>query len=242
MKDCARALGAAFLAALMSGCAAPSDSPFDAQGRYLSTLAQPETLIATDRAFAAAAQERGQFTAYREYAAPEAVMFVPQAVNAQEWLAQRTDPAQSLRWQPQGVWSSCDGTLAVTLGAWQGANGRQGDYLTVWRRQEDGGYKWVLTQADITDAPRPVLAEPARMVADCATGAETPALAIQAANAAARDPRMKGAGQAYDNSSRDNTLYLNIVSDSDASRAWALYALRGGELAEVLRGEVGAAR
>ena len=53
---------------------------------------------------------------------------------------------------------------------------------------------------------------------------------------------MKGAGQAYDNSSRDNTLYLNIVSDSDASRAWALYALRGGELAEVLRGEVDAAR
>ena len=62
------------------------------------------------------------------------------------------------------------------------------------------------------------------------------------AAAAARDPRMKGAGQAYDNSSRDNTLYLNIVSDSDASRAWALYALRGGELAEVLRGEVDAAR
>lgn len=242
MKIFARALGAGLLATAMAGCAAPADSPFDAQGRYLTTLAQPEALLSTDRAFAQAAQERGQFTAYREYAAPEAVIFVPAAVNAQEWLAGRADPAEALRWQPHRVWSSCDGTLAVTQGGWQGAGGRSGEYLTVWRRQENGGYKWVLTQADIVANPRPAPAAPESLVADCATGAETPSLVTQAANAAARDSQMKGGGQAYDNSSRDNTLYLNIVSRADASRDWAVYAARGGTLTEVLRGAVPPAR
>lgn len=242
MRHFARALGAGMLAAAMAGCAAPSDSPFDAQGRYLTTLAQPEALIAADRAFAQAAQERGQFTAYREYGAPDAVMFVPEPVKAQEWLARQADPAQSLRWQPHGAWSSCDGTLAVTQGAWQGAGGQQGDYLTVWRRQEDGAYKWVLTQADITSTPRAAPDAVQTVIADCATGKEEPSLVIQAANASARDPRMKGAGEFYDNSSRDNTLFLNMLSRKDLSRDWALYVLRGGQLAEVSRGDIAAAR
>lgn len=222
------------------GCAGPSDSPFDRQGRYLSTLAQPGKLVATDIAFSRAARDNGQWTAYRQYATDDAVMFVPQAVQAKEWLAQQQNPAEPLQWQPHHVWSSCDGTLAVTQGAWQIGEGRNGKYLTVWRRQEDGGYKWVQTQADAT--PQPLVAPDMVQteVADCSTGTEEPSLAAQAANVSARDSRMKGAGQFYDNSARDNTLFLNMFAQADNARHWALYIMKDGTLNQVLTGDLSA--
>jgi len=222
----------------MVACAGPSNSPFDAQGRYLTDLADPGKLVATDLAFARAAQEEGQWTAYRRYAADDAVMFVPEAVNARDWLAQQQDPAQPLRWQPHQVWSSCDGTLAVTRGAWQIGQSRNGQYLTVWRRQESGEYRWVQTQADTTDEPLVAPDMVQTEVAYCSTGAEETPLVIQAVNASAQDPRMKGAGQFYDNSSRDNSLFLNMFAEQDMARHWALYIARDGQLEEVLRGDL----
>ena len=65
-------------------------------------------------AFARAAQEKGQWTAFREYAADDALMFVPQPVAAKDWLKKQANPAQAVTWQPYAVWSSCDGSLAVT--------------------------------------------------------------------------------------------------------------------------------
>ena len=221
----------------LAGCA-PSDSPFDAQGRYLTTLAQPGKLVATDIAFSRAARDDGQWTAYREYAADDAVMFVPDAVDAREWLAQQQNPAEPLQWQPHMVWSSCDGTLAVTQGAWQIGSSRNGKYLTVWRRQEDGGYKWVQTQADTTTQPLVAPEMVQTEVADCATGTEDPSLAIQATNVSARDQRMKGPGQFYDNSSRDNTLFLNMFAQTDLARHWSLYVMKGGVLTQVLSGDL----
>ncbi len=76
--------------------------------------ADPAKVIATELAFARAAQEKGQWTAFAEFAADDAVMFVPEQVNAKEWLKRQKNPPQAVRWQPHQVWSSCDGTLAVT--------------------------------------------------------------------------------------------------------------------------------
>ncbi|MDG6079213.1 nuclear transport factor 2 family protein [Erythrobacter litoralis] len=240
-----RSLSYAILAASalsLAACAGPSDSPFDRQGRYLSTLADPGKLVATDIAFSRAARDSGQWTAYREYAADDAVMFVPDAVNAREWLAQQENPATPLQWQPHQVWSSCDGTLAVTRGAWQIGQNRNGQYLTVWRRQDDNSYKWVQTQADTVDAPLTAPDMVQTTVADCATGEEDPSLALQAANASAQDRRMRGSGQLYDNSSRDNTLFLNMFAEADMARHWTLYVMEGGQLTEVLRGDIPAPR
>src|SRR5690606_6301016 len=107
-----------------------SDTDFNSRVRR----ADPGKVIAAELAFARAALEKGQWTAFAEFAADDAVMFVPQPVDAGEWLRKQRDPAQAVRWQPHQVWSSCDGTLAVTKGAWQRPDASVGYFTTVWQR------------------------------------------------------------------------------------------------------------
>jgi hypothetical protein len=155
-------------AGALAACAGPSgrNGP-----RALRPVAHPTAVIATELAFARAAQEDGQWTAFADYAADDAVMFVPEPVKATDWLDKQHDPAKSLTWQPYQVWSSCDGSLAVTSGAWQRPNGAAGRFTTVWQRQgRRDGYKWVFNEGDTLaeplDAPEFVQAK----VADCDPG------------------------------------------------------------------------
>lgn len=132
--------------------------------------ANPGGVVAEELAFARLAQEKGQWTAFRETATRDAVMFVPQMAYAQEYLKGRADPEKAVQWQPHQVWSSCDGTLAVTRGAWQRPDGTSGWFTTVWQRQKNGRYKWVLDQGDALpmplDAPDMIVAK----VAECPPG------------------------------------------------------------------------
>ena len=132
--------------------------------------ANPGAVIAAELAFAQLAQVKGQWTAFRSTATKDAVMFVPQMVYAQAYLKDKADPASAVKWQPHQVWSSCDGSLAVTRGGWQRADGSTGYFTTVWQRQKGGKYKWVLDQGDALpmplDAPEMIVAK----VAQCPTG------------------------------------------------------------------------
>jgi hypothetical protein len=132
--------------------------------------ADPSAVIAAEIAFARLAQVKGQWTAFRETATAAAEMFVPGRVLAQGWLKGRADPAVAVRWQPHGVWMSCDGSAGVTQGAWQGPRAT-GMFSTVWRRQRKGGYKWVLDQGQPLPAPLPAPEMIAGKVADCKPGA-----------------------------------------------------------------------
>ena len=66
---------------LLSGCAGDPD---DIRNRPLGP--NPSAFIAAEIGFARLAQDKGQWTAFRETSAPEAVMFVPQRVKARDWL------------------------------------------------------------------------------------------------------------------------------------------------------------
>ena len=135
-----------------------------------SANANPGAVVAEELAFARLAQDKGQWTAFRETATKDAVMFVPQMVYVQEHLKDRANPAQAVKWQPHQVWSSCDGSLAVTRGAWQRPDGTSGWFTTVWQKQKNGRYKWVLDQGDVLpmplDAPDMVVSK----TADCPAG------------------------------------------------------------------------
>jgi hypothetical protein len=140
---------------LVAGCApagprsAGDRSGLSAREREQFWGADPSGVIATELAFARTAQEKGQWSAFAEFADDHAVMFVPQPVTAKDWLKGRQNPAEAVRWQPHQVWSSCDGSLAVTKGAWQRPDGSVGYFNTVWARQRDGQYKWVMDQGDV---------------------------------------------------------------------------------------------
>lgn len=131
--------------------------------------ANPSAVIAAEIAFARLAQEKGQWTAFIATSTADAEMFVPQRVNAQTWLKRRPNPPRALAWQPHAVWSSCDGSIAVTQGAWQGPGGKVGMFVTVWQRQlkKKGGYRWVLDIGTDLDAPLETPEALPALVADC---------------------------------------------------------------------------
>ncbi|UIP07590.1 hypothetical protein LY632_04090 [Erythrobacter sp. SDW2] len=166
-----KAVSAVALAALLASCAGgPPRTPrgfIDYALANSPNNASPGKIVAAELAFARLAREKGQWTAFREFATDDAVMFVPEPVNARDWLANQKDPAEAVQWQPHQVWMSCDGSMAVTKGAWQRPDGSFGYFTRVWERQQDGEYKWVLDQGDVLAEP---LAEPdivQSTVADC---------------------------------------------------------------------------
>jgi len=126
-------------------------------GSQLERTASPSALVAEQIALSQAAREDGQWTALRDFAADDAVMFVPQLVRAQDWLNNRADPAAAMRWQPHEVVMSCDGRTGATTGAMQRPDGSFGYYTTIWHRPytRSGKWGWVLTHEATLATPRP---------------------------------------------------------------------------------------
>ncbi len=116
----------------------------------------PSAVIAAEIAFNRLAQEKGQWTAFRATAAKDAVMFVPERVNAQAWLKGRADPPKSVVWGPHRVYASCDGRLAASTGGWTRADGSVGYFTTIWRRDKKDRWQWILDHGDALAAAREV--------------------------------------------------------------------------------------
>jgi hypothetical protein len=155
------------LAALaVSACAGGNRRPDYSGGPPLKPSANPSAVIAAELAFSQLAQDKGQWTAFRETAAKGAEMFVPERMLASTWLKGRADPAVPVKWQPHAVWSSCDGSYAVTRGAWE-RPGSTGRYVTVWQRQKDGNYKWLVDMSLADDKPALPPEMVSARVADC---------------------------------------------------------------------------
>lgn len=119
--------------------------------------------------YARAAQTRGQWTAFRATAAPDALMFVPEPRPALEWLRGRADPPVSVVWWPARSWVSCDGKLAVNFGPWLRKGGSSaGTFTTVWARGADGAWRWKLDRGNSVPAPIAAGDRPKLVKASCA--------------------------------------------------------------------------
>jgi len=154
------AAGAALLAACAggSGPKKPTRQEVAMIDRALAGApgaAQPSTIVATELAFARAARERGQWTAFRLHAAPGAQLHGAGGPFAlAPWLAEQRDPPEAVQWAPRAVAISCDGALAVSHGRTRAPDGRVGRFLTVWERQADGAYRFVYDVGGL-DVPQP---------------------------------------------------------------------------------------
>ena len=140
-------------------------------GPQLRPSADPSAVVAAELGFSQLAQDKGQWTAFRATAAEGAEMFVPERVYAGAWLRGRADPGVPVKWQPHAVWSSCDGSHAITRGAWE-RPGSAGTFITVWQRQKDGKYKWLLDMSLADERPMPPPEMVAARVADCGKSPE----------------------------------------------------------------------
>lgn len=95
-----------------------------------------------DAAFAALAQVTGSMQhAFTAYAAQDAVQLAGTMVFGRDAIHDLLARAPLLRWAPLVEGAAAD--LGYTVGAWHAASAR-GSYLTIWRLQSDGSWRFVL--------------------------------------------------------------------------------------------------
>jgi ketosteroid isomerase-like protein len=109
-----------------------------------------ESLVATERAFAAASEARGMRAAFLEYLGEGAIVFRPGPVDGRAWFEARPEIPGTLSWRPALAAVAGSGDLGYTSGPWQfrppegQGSPQQGHFVSVWRRAEDGAWKVAL--------------------------------------------------------------------------------------------------
>lgn len=209
------------LAVGLAATAAAADRP----GRPQRGYADPSAVIAADLALSRLAREKGQWQTLRKAAAPGAVLFAPRAVEAATWLKRQAEPAAPTRWQPRMVWMSCDGTYAVSRGAWTRASA-SGEYLAVWERQKKGDWKWLVREeapaANLGEAPEMISGQ----VAECSgLPRRRPPEGAKAAKDVLPDPAQRD--------SRDHSLKWSFAVGPDGGRTVSVEAWNGSAFVPV---------
>jgi ketosteroid isomerase-like protein len=114
-------------------------------------------LVQVEKAFSDMAQAKGILAAFEHFAAPD-VAFIdtdPRKYRGVEAVRQRmgnTPPGTKLSWSPTFTEVSDDGTLGYNYGRYEARAKtpegedviRTGFFLTIWKRQPDGMWKYVM--------------------------------------------------------------------------------------------------
>ena len=127
----------------MTAACATAPSAMDAQ-----QAAAP--VIEAERAFAARHRQVSVKQAFEEFSAPDGVAVRPAGtVNVKQDLAgwPDTNNAGFIEWWPAFAGIARSGDLGFTTGpASYGGGKSYGNYFTVWKKQPDGSWKWLIDQ------------------------------------------------------------------------------------------------
>jgi ketosteroid isomerase-like protein len=119
-----------------------------------------QKMVDTEHAFAQSAAANGTRAAFLEFMADDAVVFNPDVTKAKPFWTARAASPSLLSWAPNYADISSNGVLGYTTGNWDyrakgkdDAPGAFGDFITLWLRQPDGKYKWVVDIGVSHDKP-----------------------------------------------------------------------------------------
>ncbi|HYM82282.1 MAG TPA: nuclear transport factor 2 family protein [Candidatus Limnocylindria bacterium] len=137
-------LGALILALSITGVIAPRHV---AVGRAQGPTSL-DTLVAAERAFAAASVKNGMRDAFLFYLADDGILFRPGPVNGRSLWAPRANSKATLDWAPSYAEVSALGDMGFTTGPWE-LRGPPGDkeppsyghFVSVWKRGSDTPWK-----------------------------------------------------------------------------------------------------
>lgn len=111
-------------------------------------------LMKVDKAFSAMSEARGMKNAFIEYIDSNGVLLRPDHVpivgaNAIDYLIAEDDSGYTLTWEPHYAEAAASGDLGYTYGVYQlhlkaKDTSIYGSYLSVWKKQKDGKWKFVL--------------------------------------------------------------------------------------------------
>lgn len=148
--------------ALLAACSGetPAPQPPGEPGAAQPAKAQ-EALsgpVEAERAFAADAARIGWIDAYPNWAAQDGVVLQNGISSALEFAANINPQVRgdtSLAWGPEYAGMSAAGDFGFTAGPFNGDGAAFGYYLTVWRKQPDGAWKWLFEGG--VDTPDPTV-------------------------------------------------------------------------------------
>lgn len=123
-----------------------------------SLQADLDTMVAAERAFSKLSEEKGFKESFLTWIADDGIMFRPTPVKGREMLAARPDPPIRLVWWPSHAEISRSGDMGWTTGPWErrphGSDEvAHGHFLTVWKKQADGKWRWVIDTGIAHDKP-----------------------------------------------------------------------------------------
>lgn len=143
--------------------AIPEERTHTVQDPDLSTV-----LLAVDRQFNDRAQEAGVATAFVEFAAEDAVMYRNgmEPVTGRDAIARllESEGDVSLVWEPLTADIAASGDLGYTRGSFTFMTAPAEDgtppkgpftgyYVSIWKKQSDGTWKWVFDSGIISKLP-----------------------------------------------------------------------------------------
>ena len=114
-----------------------------------------KSMVETERAFSRLSEEQGTREAFVKFIAEDGILFRPTAVPGKKWMQEHPLPPATTRpllsWQPIFAAISRAGDLGYTTGPWQFKQDIKdakpvafGNFMTVWRKQADGSWKFAL--------------------------------------------------------------------------------------------------
>ncbi len=122
-----------------------------------------QAMVETERAFAHTAPEKGIRDSFLAFIADDGILFRPTAVNGKQFLEKQQSRPGLLTWYPAYADISGAGDMGMTTGPWefrQKSPDEQpvafGNFMTVWRKQADGTWKFAIDfgiSYDKPDAP-----------------------------------------------------------------------------------------
>lgn len=122
-------------------------------------------VVESEQAFARSAGEKGTRDAFLAYIAEEGVLFRPQPVAGKKYLLDRPAAPGKLSWRPVFADVSASVDLGYTTGPYEfrkvatdAVPSSYGNYFTIWKKQPDGTWRFVLDFG--TSNPRPKSALP----------------------------------------------------------------------------------
>lgn len=139
-----------FLAALICLTACGPEKKEDT-----SNIAQEKlNLMAADEKFSALSEQKGMKMAFIEYMDSNAILLRPAhlpfvGAKAVDYLLRQNDTGYTMQWKPKNAMVSASGDLGFTYGIWALRpktvdTTMYGTYVSVWKKQADGTWKFVL--------------------------------------------------------------------------------------------------
>ncbi len=127
-------------------------SGFAQQAKQNSAL---QSMVETERAFARMSEEQGIRPSFMAFIADDGVLFRPTAVKGKQWLTENPLPPSEKRpllsWQPIFADIALMGDMGYTTGPWEYKADIHdakpvafGNFLTVWKKQLDGSWKFAI--------------------------------------------------------------------------------------------------